>query len=241
MKRDMYPVFFIGFFVLILSGRLGQDSFAAEPLSETDILTYLPAGSRLADDIPIVQFGTMQEKRPNIFYADTDGDGEKEIIVAYYTLPHEYGDNPENAEAYFRRAHVKVLDWDGSKYVNGWDSGGWGMLFIAGMSSKLSEIEQQRYSANYFNVLDMTGDGVPEILFTRRSFLAEGTQFEVWSWNETTYEQIALLPTKVIIEDQDADGKKEIVRDRDYKGRKLVAPAVFKLNSKVYQKQNVEK
>ncbi|MHC4646347.1 MAG: hypothetical protein ACYTBJ_12675, partial [Planctomycetota bacterium] len=74
------------------TGVHGQDTLPPTAISEADLLAYLPVGAKLAD-IPFVQFGTTEEvkkTRPNVFYSDVDADGQEEIVVAYYTTPHEY-------------------------------------------------------------------------------------------------------------------------------------------------------
>jgi hypothetical protein len=164
-----------------------------------------------------------------------DADGQEEIVVAYYTTPHEYIISGQAQEGFFRRAHVRVLDWDGEKYVDQWDSGGWGSEFRAGMGENHTSREQQLYTDNYFDVNDINNDGVPEILFTRGSFLAEGDHFQVFGWNGQRYEAIALVLKKVRLGDQDNDGIKELICDYDYKGRKLASPDVFKWNGKTYE------
>lgn len=219
------------------ASALGQKSPRPTRLSETDLLTYLPHGAKLAD-IPFVQFGPSEETkktRPNVLYADVDADRQAEIIVAYYTPPHDYIINGQAQEGFFRRAHVKVLDWNGQNYMEQWDSGGWGSEFRAGMGAKVSSREQQLYTDNYFSVADINNDGIPEILFTRTSFLAEGAEFQAFSWNGKTYEAIALASNKVRIVDTDNDGVKEIVSEYDPKGIKLASPRVLKWNGKTYR------
>ena len=103
------------------------------------------------------------------------------------------------------------------------------------MGAQLDIKEQQLYTDNYFRVADMNNDGVPEILFTRASFLAEGAKFQAFTWTGQTYKPIALVENKVRLEDRDKDGTKEIVEGYDYKGRKLQSPTLYKWSGKTYK------
>ncbi len=242
MKCPKHIIFLWAILAFILESAPCSEVVPAESLTPAQVLAHLPDGAKLADDIPLVQFGTPEETkqtRPNVFYADLDSDGQNEIIVAYYTKPHQpivgaTEAKRANAEAYFRRAHVRVLDWNGTRYVERWDSGGFGMHFIAGMDSELPAPKQCLYTANYFHIRDINGDGRPEILFTRASYVASGTLFRAWSWDGTTYTCIARLRTKVRIEDIDGDGTQEIIRDHDYNGLQLAAPIIYKWDGSSY-------
>jgi len=216
----------------------GDSGGPKELLVESDVLEYLPEGSRLAE-IPFVQFGSAEEKnktRQNILYDDVDGDGSDEAIIAYCTRPQEYIIDGQDQEAFFRRARVKVLGWDGGKWVERWDSGGWGSDFRAGMASDMSRAKQESYTKNYFSVVDITNDSIPEILFARSSFLAEGGEFRAVGFNGKTYVTIAEVPSKVRLTDADDDGIKEIICDYDYKGNKLARPTAYRWNGKKYEK-----
>ena len=241
IRERKFIFFLVAHLIIVCINAVPRVTYAQElpmaQLSETEILVYLPEGAKLAD-VPFVQFGPDEEikkTRQNVFYADVDDDGEKEIIVAYYTPPHEYIINDKVQKGFFTRAHVKVLDWDGTKYVEQWDSGGWGFEFRAGMGAKLEIREQQLYTDNYFNVGDINNDGKPEILFTRASFGADGSEFQALSWNGKTYEPVAIVQNKVRMDDKDNDGIKEIICDYDYKGIRLATPKVFRWNGSTYE------
>lgn len=241
MRERDFPCFlFVHPIIICISCFIGSTYGQPPPIermTEVEILTYLPEEARLAD-IPVVQFGRTQETKrikQNVLYADVDGDSEEEIILGYYTIPHEYIINGDVQKGFFRRAHVKVLDWDGRKYVEQWDSGGWGSEFRAEMGPELKSREQRLYTQNYFGVTDINNDGIQEILCTRTSFLAEGSRFEAFSWNGKTYEPIARVENKVRIDDVDNDRIKEIICDYDYKGIKLATPKVFRWNGSTYE------
>ena len=206
-------------------------------LSETEILSLLPEGAKLADDIPQVQFGipeAMAQRRASVRYADVDGDGQDEIVVAYYAKPQQ-PPSPEQtpeeqmaAEAYYSRAHVGVLHWDGQKYQLIWDSKGFGSHFVGGVGQGHPESEQREISATYFNVEDLTGDGIPEIMCARAGYSAMGQDFSVWTWDKSKGDFQRVASIDAVVRIRKVDGKKEIVQDCDHKGEPLQTPVAYR-------------
>lgn len=226
---------------LMLAGLLWGTAFAEPPkaLDKTTVMAYLPKDATLADDIPVLQWTPKPEEMyPPLLSADIDGDGQNETIVAYYTAPHTPLSveatrtmPPEEAakydKAYYSRAHVRVLHWNGSIYDTQWDSGGFGSRFIGGMGESVPVERQKAYSSLYFAVLDVTGDGIPAIVCTRSSFTAEGTEFEVWHWNGKTYGRVLWLGMMPRLADAKSASAKFFIEDRDLKGNDLEPPVVY--------------
>jgi len=65
---------------------------------DSEILKCLPKGAKIA----VIR--DIEGEKLGVKNTDVDGDGEKEVVIAYYTEPHEYTN-----ESFFRRAHVKIL------------------------------------------------------------------------------------------------------------------------------------
>jgi len=91
------------------------------------------------------------------------------------------------------------------------------------------------YLRNLFDVYDITGDGKPEIIFTRSSFLAEGTRAEVWTWDGKGYKQIFVGDNlfRVII---DSGGCYKIISEFNYKGIKRKFPIIYKWDGTYFRK-----
>jgi hypothetical protein len=186
-------------------------------LTNAEILAFLPQNSKLADDILLHWSENRSEKKYQnpVIYADTDVDGQKEIVVAYYTPPHEYMTNGKENAGYFERAHVCVLHWNGAKFIKQWDSGGRGRRFLAKYFNTHTRKIEDAYYANNFNVIDINRNGILDIVFSTES---EGTttpgHFEAWEWEETTktYRRIAEASACRLV-DLDNDGTNELVLD----------------------------
>jgi len=198
----------------------GQETKSLSILYDEELLRYLPANS-IIDQIPTVfdEKRRVTRHRQGIIPGDTDGDGTEEIVVAYCTPPHKDG------PGICRCAHIKVLDWDGVGWREQWDSGGWGIEFIARMPREIvnADAETQRaYSRNFFDVRDINGDDLPDILFTRASFLAEGDRFEAWTWDGVYYQRIAVGCEPPVRIEHNC-----IISEFGYKGIKREEPWVF--------------
>ncbi|MFQ5810838.1 MAG: hypothetical protein ACE5JM_14575 [Armatimonadota bacterium] len=195
-------------------------------LPDEELLRCLPPGARIAR-IPSVftRQRRVKQWRQGVVAADTDADGRKELVVAYYTPPHEYvakgREDRKPREGFSQRAHVRVLEWDGTTWREQWDSGGWGMEFRARMPTEVVEAKpktQRAYTRCLFGVRDINGDGRADILFTRSSFLAEGDRFEAWTWDQAKYRRIASCSGVVRID----EGR--IVAEYGDRGIKLPRP-----------------
>ncbi len=204
----------------------GQQTKSPSMLSDEELMGYLPLNAVIAQ-MPSAfdEDRRVTNRRHSIISADTDGDGTEEIIVAYCTPPHKDG------PGICRRAHVRVLKWHGTTWREQWDSGGWGSGFTARMPREIvnADAETQRvYRRNFFDVRDINGDDLPDILFTRASFLAEGDQFEAWTWDGVYYRRIAVCGTLVRIENN------SIISEFGYKGIKRENPWVFMWNGTMF-------
>ena len=153
--------------------------------------------------------------------------------MAYYTPPHDYYVNGEHGkephEAFARRAHVRVLKWDSSTWREQWDSGGYGMEFRARLPTQVVEAKaesQRLYTGGLFGAEDISGDGLADIMFTRSGDLADGDNFEAWTWDRVQYRRIAFCAGLVRIQ----DGR--IVLEYDPKGIKTDQPHVLTWDGK---------
>jgi hypothetical protein len=211
--------------------------------TESEVLALLPEGAQLANELPILEPATAErgeERLPCVVCADVDGDDENEIVVAYYAAA-PFRDPPKTEEEgvaferwYDTKARVRVLDWDGTKYLTQCDIG-CGAWFI-NYNNKPVPAELQPYFLNVFSVRDITGDAKPEIMFTTSCYLATGTEFSAWSWNGKEHKRIALVGAGIRIEDTDNDGAQEIVVDRR-RGEKLDVPVVYEWNGESYKRR----
>lgn len=212
-KRWLVRVVFAwGGLLIALNSGLATEGSQEELITEQEILQLLPEGSRIAS-IPVRYRPdrSVASTKRGFVYVDTDRDGKREIVVAYVTPPHEYLVNGEEQEGFFRRAHVAVLKSDEEGYKKVWDTGGWGAEFKARIQGPVGTGEELAFTTNYFNVVDINDDRMPDIVFTRASFLAEGDEFEAWSWDGHAYRQIAKAPGPVRLKDLEGDGCLEII------------------------------
>lgn len=169
-----------------------------------DILELLPSDSIVAQ-IPVEAIKNKDPKtmmkieyniirRQGVIVADTDGDGIDEMVVAYYkghkpffTKEGEETDDFQQASKenplFFRRATVCILKKTGDRWGILWKSDSWGMDFGCQMVNEPKE-DKILLSEYSFQVKDLNGDLIPEILFSRRSFNAEGYQAEIWTWDK---------------------------------------------------------
>lgn len=229
----MFLTFLINFIILSMltiafSENIEQKVMNADLLNE--VLKCLPKNSRIAT------FNKIVEGKIGLKIADVDNDGKKEIIVAYYTEPHEYVTNGETDEKFFKRAHVKILKNEDGKLVEVWDSGGFGFEFGCRIDFKnMDKSLRDSYLENLFDVRDLTGDGQPEIIFTRTSFLAEGVLSEVWGWDGKNYKRIFqggnLFRTEI-----DYDKVYKIICEFNYKGIPEKTPLIYRWDGKCFKK-----
>lgn len=212
-------------FLVVVFLFLGGCVLESEEFNE-NIYGFLPEKAQIA------KIKLFQKEKMGVIRQDIDGDEKAEIIIAYYTEPHDYTD-----ERFFRRAHVKILKENGAQLKDIWDSGGWGDQFGGRVNFQgMSEEIKKSYLESLFNVRDITGDGKPEIIFTRASFLAEGNRCEIWTWNGKEFQQIFTEDNLVRIEI--CDNKTTIISEFDNKGIKRDIPLIYIWDGKIFKLQN---
>lgn len=150
-------------------------------LSEGAILAVLPKGSVIAKlPTSFAEDGrTLAHKKAIIPVRLMPGvDGQ--AVVGYYTEPDPKGGRPMGPR-FHSRCHVALVAETGTEPQVIWDSGGWGSEF------GMERIDETRYSddqlALFLGIRDLNGDGKSELVFSRASFRAEGTRFEIWEYH----------------------------------------------------------
>jgi hypothetical protein len=91
--------------------------------------------------------------------------------------------------------------------------------------------DQGAYTDTFFSVRDITGDGKPEILFTRSSFLAEGDRFEAWRWNGDCFALVAWVDGMVRV------AGRQLFQDFEPKGMKLERPSIYRWDGERFHEQ----
>ncbi len=167
-------------------------NFASE-ITEEKILKLLPADSQIAE-VPAAVYrsknaeGRVQvryESKKGIINADLTGDGKEEVVVAYYTPPHDYIINGNTQESFFERAHVAIFEVTEDGFTKSWESQGWGHVF--GASIEKSDARKTKYPWYLFGAKDINDDGILELVFSRAGYGAMGTEVEIWAWNGNKY------------------------------------------------------
>ncbi len=161
---------------------------------EEKILALLPVDSKIAE-IPKAQYiekntsggvqGNCREFRKGIIYADLTGEGREEVVIAYYTPPHEYIVDQETQEGFFSRARVAIFEVTEDGFTKSWESQGWGHVF--GSYIEKSEAGKTEYPWYLFGAKDINDDGILELVFSRSGYGAMGAEVEIWAWNNNKY------------------------------------------------------
>ena len=164
-------------------------------IKEEEILSLLPEGSKIAE-IPTVRYRSKNpddslkityKTRKGIIQADLTGDKKEEIIVAYYTPPHDYYVEKDTQkitdEKIFERAHVVIFETTEKGFRKFWESDGFGNTFgIKFLPLTLEKVEIT-YPWYIFGVKDIDNDGILELAFSREGDLTMGGKTEIWAWN----------------------------------------------------------
>ena len=158
----------------------------AEGLSEKEILSALPKGSVIAR-VPteFAENGRILANKSAVIPVSLLPGKDVQVIVGYYTEPDPGKGQPiRNESAFFTRCHVALVARTKNRFQILWDSGGWGCSF--GMRPTPTE---NRFNDDqiqlFFHAKDLNGDGMLEIVYSRVSFGAEGSCFEIWEYDTT--------------------------------------------------------
>lgn len=179
----------LAFFVLIAAVA---PNYAAER-TEEKILKLLPADSQIAEVPAAVHHsknsaGMVQVKREfkkGIINADLTDDGKEEVVVAYYTPPHDYIINGNARENFFERAHVAIFEVTEDGFIKSWERQGWGHVFWSSIDK--SDAIETEYPWYIFGARDINGDGILELVFSRAGYGAMGRKVEIWAWDGDKY------------------------------------------------------
>lgn len=160
----------------------------AEGLSEKEILSALPKGSIIAA-VPAKfdESGETLTNKAAVVAAQILPGKIAQVVVGYFTEPDPDKNGPRGV-SFYSRCHVALLAKDGQRVRLLWDSGGWGFLF--GMQQQEDEKYTDSDASLIFQVRDLNDDGKPEVMFSRASFGAEGTRFEIWQYDPTEKKMI---------------------------------------------------
>jgi hypothetical protein len=135
----------------------------------------------LATDIPSYRkdpaTGSELPGPPPILRGDVTGDGEPDVVVAYY----DGAPSPPDDEQFFMRAHVALFDGSVKMEKPLWISTGWGSDIRSRMSFDLPDAAKAQIADNYFRLMDIDGNGILDIVLTRASYGAMGSSLNGWS------------------------------------------------------------
>ncbi|MDO9542576.1 MAG: hypothetical protein Q7J98_09670 [Kiritimatiellia bacterium] len=194
MRNKMFLVSWMVELYLALFFTSGSLATGKE-ISEKEILSVLPAGSVIADiRAPPREANGKTAWKKAFLQVRRSNQEDVKTIVGYYTEPDQDG---KETATYFSRAHVALLARKNGAIKVLWDSGGWGSMF--GMEL----IEDAHTDAQLFflfSLRDLNADGQDELVFSRASFGAEGSQFEIWQYDAQKEKMIQICETSGSIE-----------------------------------------
>ncbi|MFH1235588.1 MAG: hypothetical protein V1685_01460 [Parcubacteria group bacterium] len=178
-------------------------------LSEKEILSVLPAGSVIAGirTRPYEDDGKTAWKKA-IMQVQWSNQEDVETIIGYYTEPDQ--DGKEQTATYYSRVHLALLARKNNAIKVLWDSGGWGFEF--GMEL-IEDAHTDTQLSLFFGLRDLNADSQDELVFSRMSFGAEGSQFEIWQYNAKKEKMIQICETSGSIElPESPRGKWPVIR-----------------------------
>lgn len=168
---------------------------SASDSQEEELLKLLPPNSKIAE-IPIVRYRSKNEDgsirvtyqtKKGIINVDVTGDGKEEIIVAYYTPPHNYYVEKNGKmipdENFFQRARVVIFETTENGLKKCWESDGFGNIFDIQFLPLTIEKERIEYPWYIFGVKDIDNDGFLELAFSRSGYTGMGGRTEIWAWD----------------------------------------------------------
>lgn len=212
---------------------------------EKEILKLLPHGSQIAE-IPVILYrlknsdGSIRikyETRKGIIRADLTGDKKEEIIVGFYTPPHDYFIEKNGKkipdENFFQRAHVAIFKTTEKGLEKCWESDGFGNVFGIKFLPFKREKEKLEYPWYIFGVEDIDGNKLLEIVFSRTGYNAMGGKTEIWGWNGKEY--IKKLETKGELTFTTTDKGSEIISVDYYAGEVYITHFLYNKTSYRYK------
>ncbi|HOL49032.1 MAG TPA: hypothetical protein PK165_03390 [bacterium] len=131
-------------------------------------------------------------------------DGKEEIIVAYYTSPHDYWIEKDGKkvadERFYDRARVAIFE-----IKKMWESKGYGNLFDINFLPTTLKKEKIEYPWYVFGAKDIDGDGFLELIFSRTEYTAMRGVIEIWRWNGKEFTQKLITDGELLFQTTEKD------------------------------------
>jgi hypothetical protein len=143
-------------------------------LTEQEILSVLPKESMIAliPEYGIAPENKIEKKKNAIIKAKLFPNFPEQIVVGYVTKTGKEDDTLCN---------VAIISKKNNKIIQMWTSEEFGFNFGMEIPEKGLNREQKEL---VFAVKDLNNDGTAELVFSRISFGAEGSLFEIWGYDK---------------------------------------------------------